>query len=216
MDSAAKNSPGFKLTNFSIAALINKDSEDEAERRRKLIESAPLLGKSSICIFPTANSKNIFLLPARLAQNVSEQNPNFQAAALSAAAAAAAASSSTSTASPNPFLQHQLQQQLAAAVAAQQQQQFLASTKPPPVSSSSSSLPPPPPLTSATSTPKRFDQPKTTSNNGLDIDVEQCSDNESNHSLESPRNQINGKKAENGGSSNNSNKPRYSSALQLL
>ena len=36
---------GFKASNFSIAALINKDSEDELERRRRLVESVPILGK---------------------------------------------------------------------------------------------------------------------------------------------------------------------------
>ena len=36
----------IKMSNFSIAALINKDSEAELERRRRLVESVPMLGKN--------------------------------------------------------------------------------------------------------------------------------------------------------------------------
>ena len=35
----------IKMSNFSIAALINKDSEAELERRRRLVESVPMLGE---------------------------------------------------------------------------------------------------------------------------------------------------------------------------
>ena len=36
----------IKMSNFSIAALINKDSEaEQLERRRRLVESVPMLGK---------------------------------------------------------------------------------------------------------------------------------------------------------------------------
>ncbi len=42
--SESRPGAGFKMSNFSIAALINKDSEAELERRRKLVESMPVLG----------------------------------------------------------------------------------------------------------------------------------------------------------------------------
>ena len=36
----------IKMSNFSIAALINKDSEaEQLERRRRLVESVPMLGR---------------------------------------------------------------------------------------------------------------------------------------------------------------------------
>lgn len=35
--------PALKASNFSIAALMNKDTDDELERRRRLVESVPIL-----------------------------------------------------------------------------------------------------------------------------------------------------------------------------
>lgn len=42
---AEKEEKALKLTNFSIAALINKNNDDELERRKRFLQSMPMLGK---------------------------------------------------------------------------------------------------------------------------------------------------------------------------
>ena len=37
----------IKLTNFSIAALISKSEDDEIERRKRFLQTMPMLGKKT-------------------------------------------------------------------------------------------------------------------------------------------------------------------------
>ena len=49
----SKAAAAIKMSNFSIAALINKDSEAELERRRRLVESVPMLGEEQTQLLDT-------------------------------------------------------------------------------------------------------------------------------------------------------------------
>ena len=64
----SKAAAAIKMSNFSIAALINKDSEAELERRRRLVESVPMLGKSILLRNNLGTDKLAFTISVTVAR----------------------------------------------------------------------------------------------------------------------------------------------------